>query len=203
MYNTRRSMGLGEESPLSLLPILFFFARQSNSSLTFQSPVSRVIPSTTRSVSSSSFKRIGSGPLQGLATLDFSTANSTRPCSSCHKVSVNAFISHSTALGFDLSPSVKEDKSNPLSSQFDDDGKESSVWTEAVSVASRVVTVVDDRKEREGFTSKSEREENEDPDSKNDNTVGVVDKNQTAATTVAMPASNLGNDLESVRGDMV
>ena len=72
-----------------------------------------------------------------------------------------------------------------------------------MSVASRVVTVVDDRKEREGFTSKSEREENEDPDSKNDNTVGVVDKNQTAATTVAMPASNLGNDLESVRGDMV
>mmetsp|Transcript_14602 Transcript_14602/g.30133 ORF Transcript_14602/g.30133 Transcript_14602/m.30133 type:complete len:235 (+) Transcript_14602:781-1485(+) len=110
IYKNRRRI-----TALSLaLSLSLFLVSQRSWRFFFQS----LLTPTLRclSVSSNRCKRTGSGPLQGLARFDSFSAISASCCSSSHRLSTRAFISQSTAVGFALSPSVKEDRINPLSS---------------------------------------------------------------------------------------
>mmetsp|Transcript_27809 Transcript_27809/g.65359 ORF Transcript_27809/g.65359 Transcript_27809/m.65359 type:complete len:387 (+) Transcript_27809:2258-3418(+) len=130
-----------------------FFVRHSFPSRSFQSsPSGRrsgdgcFDSSTTRSAASSRPRSSGSGPLQGLARLEPSSAACVSPCSSLHNAPTRADIHQSRARGFEASPSEKEDRINPLSSHDDAVGSgRSAVAATRSRCASRLSEVVVDR----------------------------------------------------------
>mmetsp|Transcript_17624 Transcript_17624/g.48743 ORF Transcript_17624/g.48743 Transcript_17624/m.48743 type:complete len:300 (+) Transcript_17624:1688-2587(+) len=147
IYRNRRSMvGWLRPSSSSSSPAFALLVAQSLRRFSLQSSLLFPSASTTRSVSSNRSSNTGSGPLQGLARLDSSSASRVCSCSSSHRVSTRAFMSQFTARGRVLSPSVKDDRINPLSSHAVDDSDddfESEVFSVAAASSDMAWVVAD------------------------------------------------------------